>query len=57
MMRHGELQPIDQLVALACTATTFELLDVQALRPHYALTLELGPAAGRRGTAAVVVLD
>ena len=56
-MRHGELQPIDQLLALACTATTFELLDVQALRPHYALTLELGPAAGRRGTAAVVVLD
>jgi cyclopropane-fatty-acyl-phospholipid synthase len=34
----GELLPIDEAIALARDAG-FEVIDVQSLRPHYALTL------------------
>lgn len=35
----GELVPIERAVAVARNAAGFELIDVQSLRPHYALTL------------------
>jgi cyclopropane-fatty-acyl-phospholipid synthase len=35
----GELVPIERAIAVARDAVGFELLDVQLLRPHYALTL------------------
>jgi len=36
----GELLAVDRAMTIAHHDTPFELLDVQALRPHYALTLE-----------------
>ena len=35
----GELVPVERAIAVARDATGFEVLDVQSLRPHYALTL------------------
>jgi cyclopropane-fatty-acyl-phospholipid synthase len=35
----GELVPVEHAIAIARGAVGFELLDVQLLRPHYALTL------------------
>jgi cyclopropane-fatty-acyl-phospholipid synthase len=35
----GELVPVEQAIAIARGTVGFELLDVQLLRPHYALTL------------------
>ena len=35
----GELVPVEQAIAVARDQVGFELLDVQLLRPHYALTL------------------
>jgi cyclopropane-fatty-acyl-phospholipid synthase len=35
----GELVPVDEAIAAARAKTGFEIVDVQMLRPHYALTL------------------
>jgi cyclopropane-fatty-acyl-phospholipid synthase len=35
----GELMPVDEAIAAARSKAGFEILDVQMLRPHYALTL------------------
>jgi cyclopropane-fatty-acyl-phospholipid synthase len=35
----GELVPVERAIAVARDAVGFDLLDVQLLRPHYALTL------------------
>ena len=36
----GELVPVERAVAAARDAAGFEVLDLQSLRPHYALTLQ-----------------
>jgi cyclopropane-fatty-acyl-phospholipid synthase len=36
----GELVPVERAIEVARAGAGFELLDVQLLRPHYALTLE-----------------
>jgi cyclopropane-fatty-acyl-phospholipid synthase len=51
----GELVPVEQAIAIARGAVGFDLLDVQLLRPHYALTLRAWiERLERRWDAAVI---